>query len=119
MCLRRKNKKKRSENKNNDNEIDLSNAFKNSNAKSQDEGQQSAQSFSPGTPKFVQWVIKYSGGLIKSEAQAQYVLLAFSALAIIVSLFLFFKASGGIRIKNQAPTGGLEEEAGSPADIAP
>ena len=44
----------------------------------------------PQTPKIIQWTMKYSGGLIKNEKQANYVLLGFVALAIIVSLFLIF-----------------------------
>ncbi|PIZ85922.1 hypothetical protein CO033_01895 [Candidatus Nomurabacteria bacterium CG_4_9_14_0_2_um_filter_32_10] len=42
------------------------------------------------TPKMVQWVIKYSGGIIKEQRQAEYLLLGFVVLAIIISLFLFF-----------------------------
>ena len=41
------------------------------------------------TPKIVQWVIKISGGGIKNEKQAQYVLLGFVVAAIVISLFLF------------------------------
>lgn len=44
------------------------------------------------SPKMVQWTIKYSGGLIKNEKQANYVLLVFVALALIISFFL---VSGG------------------------
>jgi hypothetical protein len=78
--------------KENKEEIDLSGAMKDSDTgvKFQDEWRQPARSFYPGTPKIIQWLIKYSGGLIKDEKQAQYVLLGFIVLAIIVSLFLFF-----------------------------
>ncbi|MCR4334278.1 MAG: hypothetical protein NUV47_00910 [Patescibacteria group bacterium] len=41
-------------------------------------------------PKMVQWVIKYSGGIIKNENQANYVLIAFAVIAIVISLFLVF-----------------------------
>ncbi|MDA1335195.1 MAG: hypothetical protein O2794_04290 [bacterium] len=51
---------------------------------------QRPQSFQTPTPKIVQWVIKYSGGLVKDEKQANYVLIGFVAVAIIISLFLFF-----------------------------
>ena len=44
----------------------------------------------PETSKMVGWVIKYSGGYIKEERQAEYVLFGFVVLAIVVSLFLFF-----------------------------
>ncbi len=42
------------------------------------------------TPKIIRWVIKYSGGLIKDEKQANYVFIGFFALAIVISLFLVF-----------------------------
>ena len=45
-------------------------------------------------PKFIagipHLVIKYSGGYIKDEKQANYVLLGFIVLAIVISLFLIF-----------------------------
>jgi len=40
--------------------------------------------------KLAEALIKYSGGLIKDENQASYVILGFVVLAIIISLFLFF-----------------------------
>ena len=54
-----------------------------------------SQSFQTPTPKIVEWVIKYSGGAIKDEKQANYVLIGFVALVIIISLFLIFSNSGG------------------------
>ena len=42
------------------------------------------------TPKMVKAVIKYSGGAIKSQKQAEYILLAFVIFAIGISLFLVF-----------------------------
>jgi len=64
-----------------------------------EEFQQTRQSFQTPTPKIVEWVIKYSGGYIKDEKQASYVLIGFVALVIVVSLFLFF---GGLN-KNVSP----------------
>ena len=55
-----------------------------------EEFQRTRQSFQTPTPKIVQWVIKYSGGAIKDEKQANYVLIGFVAVTIIFSLFLFF-----------------------------
>ncbi|MDO8676646.1 MAG: hypothetical protein Q7K16_03285 [Candidatus Azambacteria bacterium] len=52
--------------------------------------QRTTRSFETPTPKIVRLVIKYSGGLIKDENQANYVLIGFVVLAIVVSLFLFF-----------------------------
>lgn len=43
--------------------------------------------------RMVQWVIKFSGGTIKGQKQAEYVLLIFVILSITVSLFLFFSGN--------------------------
>jgi hypothetical protein len=43
------------------------------------------------TSKMIALVIKYSGGIIKDEKQASYVVLIISILVIIVSLFILFK----------------------------
>ncbi len=59
-----------------------------------EEFQRPARSFNSENPKMIQWVIKYSGGYVKDETQAEYVLIGFVALAIIVSLFLFFGGNG-------------------------
>lgn len=48
--------------------------------------------FPPGTPKIIQWMMKYSGGLIQTRAQVIHVLLVLVALVIIASLFLLFGA---------------------------
>ena len=84
--------------------IDLNNSSNDSDTgvKSQTKERRSTQIFLPRTPKIIQWVMKYSGGLIKDEKQANYVLLGFVAVAIIVSLFLFF---GGEKAKIEAPPG--------------
>jgi len=57
------------------------------------EEQQSTQIFFPETPKIIQWVIKYSGGLIKDERQANYVLIGFVVVMIIISLVLVFSGN--------------------------
>lgn len=54
------------------------------------EFQYSVQSFQIPTPKIIEWVIKYSGGLVKDEKQASYILIGFVAVAIILSVFLIF-----------------------------
>lgn len=66
--------------------------------------QRTTRSFETPTPKIVQWVIKYSGGLIKDERQANYILIGFVAVAIIVSLFLFLGGGSG-KAKIEAPSG--------------
>ncbi len=58
------------------------------------EHQASRSHYSQETPKIIQWTIKYSGGLIKNKKQANYVLIGFVILAVIVSLFLFFNDRG-------------------------
>jgi len=67
-----------------------------------DESQRTRQSFQTPTPKIVEWVIKYSGGLVKNEKQANYVLLGFVVVAIIVFLMVVF--SGGSEIQPPPPT---------------
>lgn len=57
------------------------------------------QSFKSQPHKIVEWVIKHSGGLIKDENQANYVLIGFVAVAIIISLFLVFKGIGNSNAK--------------------
>jgi len=80
---------------NDDRGIDLSHALDDSSSRIKFEGEefQRPRSFQTPTPKIVEWVIKYSGGAIKDEKQANYVLIGFVAAAIIVSLFLFFGGS--------------------------
>lgn len=71
---------------------------------------QRPRSFETPTPKIVQWVIKYSGGAIKDEMQANYVLIGFVAVAIIVSLFLIFGRSlGGSKIPSLPPPTPFQE----------
>jgi hypothetical protein len=48
--------------------------------------------------KLADFLVKYSGGLIKDENQAAYVILGFVVVAIIVSLFLIF--GGGPKSEN-------------------
>ncbi len=73
------------------NEIDQ--ALKEFEAKSQDmpqAGVAQAASVIDETPRMVKLVMKLSGGAIKEQRQAEYVLLGVAALAILVSLYLFF-----------------------------
>jgi len=57
------------------------------------QGYRIERNYSPGIPKMIQWVVKYSGGYIKDQKQASYVLIGFAALAVAISLFLV--SSGG------------------------
>jgi len=72
--------------------------------------QRPARSFEMPTPKIVRLVIKYSGGLIKDENQANYFLIGFVVVAIIVSLFLFI--GGGT-------SGGQKDTKVLPAELSP
>lgn len=45
------------------------------------------------TPKIIKLVLKYSGGFIKNETQANSILLIFVVLAMGLSIFLFWKSS--------------------------
>lgn len=48
--------------------------------------------YEPAGPKMVQLVIRYSGGLIKDEKQANYVLLGFVVIALLIIFVMFFVA---------------------------
>jgi len=74
----------------NNERIDLSGSLKDSGTGVKFEEYRAPRSYYPGTPKIIQWVIKYSGGLIKDEKQASYVLIGFVAVAIVIVLFLIF-----------------------------
>jgi len=52
--------------------------------------------------KLAGFLVKYSGGLIKDENQASYVILGFVVAAIIISLFLFF--GGGQKVGKAGKT---------------
>lgn len=51
--------------------------------------------YDPETPKIIQWVMKYSGGLVKDQKQANYVLIGFAGMVIVLSLFLISSSYGG------------------------
>ena len=88
----------------NDNGIDLSKLF-DKDGRFQKEKQSPEYFFRPGTPKIIRWLIKHSGGLIKNEKQAAYLLFAITILAILISIFLFFDILSGPKI----PPGALEQ----------
>ncbi len=82
------------DNKNNEG-IDLSGSLKDSDSGVKFEEYRAPRSYYPGTPKIIQWVMKYSGELVKDERQASYVLMGFVVLAIVISLFLIFGGGSG------------------------
>ena len=69
-----------------------------------EEFQRTSWAFHKPPPKIVQWVIKYSGGLIKDEKRASYILLGFVAINIIVMLILL-TSNGRSGAKLEAPPG--------------
>jgi hypothetical protein len=77
---------------NNEEKIDLSHILENSDIEPQNKLPENNQSFYSGTPKIIQWVIKYSRGSM-DEKQASYLIWGFVVLAFIVSFFLFFGTS--------------------------
>ncbi|HEY4502813.1 MAG TPA: hypothetical protein VJC14_00015 [Candidatus Paceibacterota bacterium] len=60
-----------------------------------EEFQHSARSFQTPVPKIIQWVIKYSGGYVKDEQQASYVLIGFVVVAMLLSFYLVFARGQG------------------------
>ena len=76
----------------NNKKIDLGNILKDSDKdiEIQKQKEQSTQTFFPNTPKIIRLTIKYSGGLMKDEKQANYFLIGFVILSIIASLILVF-----------------------------
>lgn len=87
---------------NNDRGIDLSHALDDSSSRIKFEGEefQRPRSFETPTPKIIEWVIKYSGGYVKDEQQASYVLIGF--VAIIIFLMVVF--GGGSERPSGPPT---------------
>lgn len=55
---------------------------------------QRPQSFQASTPVIIELIIEYSGGYIKDTKQANYFLIGFVVVAIIISVFLVFGGSG-------------------------
>ena len=82
--------------------IDLSHALDDSSSHVKFESeQQYAHPYYSDTPKIIQLVMKYSGGYIKDEKQASYVLIGFVVMAIIISIFL---VSGGSSLGRSGKT---------------
>lgn len=60
-----------------------------------DESQYSNSSYGNNTSKLIQAVIKYSGGLVKNEKQATYVLIVLIIVFLLISLSMFKSAFSG------------------------
>lgn len=78
-------------------DIDLSGYL--SNVPTAQTGWRAIKYYREGTnPKIVQWVIRYSGGLVKDERQATYVLLGFVVVALAAAFFLLvFGGTGQVK----------------------
>lgn len=68
------------------------------------------RSYYSETPKIIQWVMKYSGGLVKDEKQASYVLIGFAAVVVIVTSSLIFGGDGTTVKYTPVPITGREFE---------
>lgn len=60
----------------------------------------------PTATKMVQWLVKHSGGLIKNDKQANYLLIAFALVIFAISLFIFF---GGGHAQPKVPANVLQQ----------
>jgi len=67
-----------------------------------EEFQYDARAFQSSSSGFIARVIRCSHGIIKNEKQARYVLMLLSLLLIIISVFVFLKASP--RIESSVPS---------------
>ena len=56
------------------------------------------------TIKILQWEIKYSGGMIKNEKQAVYVVLGVVGLSSVITIYLFLNA-GNLTVNIETPEG--------------
>lgn len=88
--------------------LEIEQALKEFEVKSSAEAIQQAPEISKTSdvPKMVQLVMKYSGGAIKEQRQAEYVLLGFAAVIFLISLYLFF----GVGSKAQKFTPEMTEQ---------
>lgn len=88
--------------KNNNEGIDLSRALEGSGTSvipNKDEKHRVARPYHPGRSKMAQWVIRYSGGLVRNEMQANYVLLSFTVLMVFISVLLVFGGGTDVHIE--------------------
>ena len=92
--------------KNNNEGIDLSRALEGSGTSvmpNKDEKHRVARSYHPGRSKMAQWVIRYSGGLVRNEMQANYVLLTFTVFMVFISVLLIFGESRDVQTQKTLP----------------
>lgn len=69
----------------------------------------------PKVPKTVSWVIKYSGGIIKTNRQATYFLIGISIVFILISIWIFSSRGESTVQQEYVPTGyRVINQAGSP-----
>ena len=98
----------------NDKKIDLSGVMKSSSSgpHGQNEWRRSPEAFSPpDTSKIAGWLINHSDGLIKSETQANIVLVVFAVAALGVSFLLMF---GGNTMQALPPGSEIIYSSGEP-----
>ena len=84
--------------------IDLSGSTKDSGTDVKFKEYRISHPYYPETSKIIRWVIKYSGGLVKDEKQASYVLFGFVvAAAVIILIVLIFSRSSSSEIRKIIP----------------
>ncbi len=65
--------------------------------------EQRMQDSDPETPKMIKWVMQYSGGLVKDEKQANYVLIGIAVCALLLTVFLVKSSFGSGSSQNVIP----------------
>lgn len=70
----------------------------------ENEEPQHPQTFQTQTSRIIHWVIKYSGGYVKDEQQAHYVLIGFVVMSFFITFFILFSSSTN-KANIEAPPG--------------
>lgn len=105
--------------------MDLSDAIKGSDTgvKFEEEKRRVELADSRKTSKIIQWVIKHSGGLVKNKKQANYILLVFFGIAMLLTIILLIRIFSDPSVPPagppQTPTSQSSGEFGEPPGISP
>jgi len=68
-----------------------------------DDEQRHTRLYTSQTSTMSQWLMKYSGGYVKNEKQASYVMMVFVILAVSFSIYLLFDSRGNMQDNAFAP----------------
>jgi len=81
--------------------LEIKKALKEFEMKNVEQKQQTPSApINPEIPRMIQWVIKYSGGSVKNEKHALYILLGFVVVVIIITIIL--SLNGSVKNEKQA-----------------